>query len=341
MFKTLTKTAVLAAAVAVTAPVTQALADYKPLKGDPTTINFGIISTESTANLKQQWLPFLADMEKKVGMPVKPFFAPDYAGIIEGMRFGKVHVAWFGNKSGMEAVDRSGAEVFAQQVGVDGKQGYYSYIITHKDNTNINSLKDLLKCDKSLNFGIGDPNSTSGFLVPSYYVFAQNGVDPKTCFKTVRNSNHETNFMATANKQVHAAANNSEQWVRSHKKVPEVAKNVKVIWKSPLIPSDPITYRKDLSKEMKAKVKGFFLTYGRFGTPDEIKKARAILGEMQLAPFVDSTNAQLYPIRQLALFKDKIKVQKSKLTSGEKQQKVMTIEKQLATLSVLAENAGK
>ncbi len=318
-----------------------ALADYKPLGGDPKEINFGIISTESTTNLKQQWLPFLADMEKQVGMKVKPFFAPDYAGIIEAMKFGKVHVAWFGNKSGMEAVDRSGAEVFAQQVGVDGKQGYYSHIITHKDNTALNSLKDLLKCDKTLNFGIGDPNSTSGFLVPSYYVFAQNGVDPKSCFKTVRNSNHETNFMATANKQVHAAANNSEQWVRSHKKVPQMAKNVKIIWTSPLIPSDPITYRMDLSKEMKAKVKGFFLTYGRFGTPAAVKKAREILAEMQLSPFVDSTNAQLYPIRQLALFKDKIKIEKSKLSAGERTAKVKMIEGKLKTLAVLAANIGK
>jgi phosphonate transport system substrate-binding protein len=317
-----------------------ALADYKPLDGDPKVINFGIISTESTANLKQQWLPFLADMEKKIGMTVKPFFAPDYAGIIEGMRFGKVHVAWFGNKSGMEAVDRSGAEVFAQQVGVDGKQGYYSHIITHKDNAQLNSLKDLLKCDKSLNFGIGDPNSTSGFLVPSYYVFAQNGVDPKSCFKTVRNSNHETNFMATANKQVHAAANNSEQWVRSHKKVPDHAKNVKIIWTSPLIPSDPITYRKDLSKEIKAKVKGFFLTYGRFGSPEEIKKARDILAGMQLAPFVDSDNTQLYPIRQLALFKDKIKTEKSKMSAADKAKTLKMIDEKLATLGVLAENVG-
>ena len=317
-----------------------AFADYKPLDGDPEVINFGIISTESTANLKQQWLPFLADMEKRIGMPVKPFFAPDYAGIIEAMRFGKVHVAWFGNKSGMEAVDRSGAEVFAQQVGIDGEAGYYSYIITHKDSP-LNSLKDLLKCDKTLNFGMGDPNSTSGFLVPSYYVFAKNGVDPKECFKTVRNSNHETNFMATANKQVDAAANNSEQWVRSHRKAPEAARNVKVIWKSPLIPSDPITYRKDLSRDLKARVKGFFLTYGRFGTPEEIKHARAVLAEMQLAPFADSSNTQLYPIRQLALFKDKVKTQNSSMSDGDKQAKIMMIDKELTTLSVLADNVGK
>jgi phosphonate transport system substrate-binding protein len=337
MIRMMSKAVAIAAGVTL---ATHASADFKPLDGDPKTVNYGIISTESTSNLKEQWLPLLSDMEKAIGVPVKPFFAPDYAGIIEGMRFGKVHIAWFGNKSGMEAVDRSGAEVFAQQVGVDGKQGYYSYVITHKD-SGLKDLKDLLKCDKTLDFGIGDPNSTSGFLVPSYYVFAQNGVDPKTCFKTVRNSNHETNFMATANKQVDAAANNSEQWVRSHQKVPEQAKNVRVIWKSPLIPSDPITYRKDLSKDLKARLQGFFLTYGRFGSPDEITKAKKILAGMQLSPFVASNNTQLYPIRQLALFKDKLKIEKSKMAAAKRAEKVKMIEARLMTLDVLAKNVGK
>ncbi|NQW02155.1 MAG: phosphonate ABC transporter substrate-binding protein [Rhodospirillales bacterium] len=333
-------TAAAVAAVAMTA--TAAQADFKALDGDPKEINFGIISTESTANLKEQWLPFLKDMETATGMTVKPFFAPDYAGIIEGMRFGKVHVAWYGNKSAMEAVDRAGAEVFVQTVRHDGTKGYYSHIITHKDNDKLNNLDDLLKCDKSLDFGIGDPNSTSGFLVPSYYVFALNNVDPKNCFKTVRNANHETNFMATANKQVDAAANNSEQIERSHAKVPDTAKNVKVVWTSPLIPSDPITFRKDLSQDMKANIKGFFLSYGRNGTPAENKKALAILNGMQMAPFVDSSNAQLYPIRQLALFKDKLKAENNaKMSAAEKTATVKGIDTQLATLEVLSANIGK
>ena len=65
-------------------------------------LNFGIISTESQQNLKPQWTPFLQDMEKKLGVKVNAFFAPDYAGIIQGMRFNKVDIAWYGNLSAME-----------------------------------------------------------------------------------------------------------------------------------------------------------------------------------------------------------------------------------------------
>ena len=80
------------------------------------TITFGIISTESSQNLRSVWEPFLADMSKQTGYEVKAFFAPDYAGVIQGMRFDKVDLAWYGNKSAMEAVDRAGGEIFAQTV---------------------------------------------------------------------------------------------------------------------------------------------------------------------------------------------------------------------------------
>lgn len=318
--------------------VANAETKYKPLEGDPKELVFGIISTESTSNLKQQWLPLMADMEKTLGMKVNAFFAPDYAGVIEAMRFGKVHLAWFGNKSGMEAVDRSGGEVFAQTSKANGSQGYYSHIITHVDNKNINKLEDIFKCDKSLNFGIGDPNSTSGFLVPSYYVFAQNNVDPKECFKTVRNANHETNLMATANKQVHIAANNSEQIGRSKLKAPKAAANVKVIWTSPLIPSDPIVYRKDLSKEMKSQIKAFFLGYGRIGDKEAARKVLAGISDGQ-GLFMESNNTQLYPIRQLALFKNKLKIEKNgEMNATEKAKRLEKINARLSDLAILVDN---
>ena len=63
-------------------------------------INFGIMSTESSQNLKSIWQPFLDDMHKKTGLTINATFASDYAGLIQGMRFNKVDVAWLGNKAG-------------------------------------------------------------------------------------------------------------------------------------------------------------------------------------------------------------------------------------------------
>src|SRR3974390_2264164 len=101
--------------------------------GPAAEINFGIISTEASVNQKKNWEPFVEAMSKATGLKIRAFYASDYAGVIEAMRFNKVQVAWFGNKSAMEAVDRSNGEVFAQTVTKDGSEGYYSHIIVNTD----------------------------------------------------------------------------------------------------------------------------------------------------------------------------------------------------------------
>ena len=293
----------------------------------PKEINFGIISTESTQNLKQDWGVLLEDMQKRVGIKVSAFFAPDYAGIIEAQRFNKVQVAWYGNKSGMEAADRANAEVFAQQLAEDGSTGYWSYLIVHRDSP-LNSIEDVKREAKNLALGYGDPNSTSGFLVPGYYAMAQNGLDPKTSFKLMRSANHETNLISVASKQVDVATNNNESFEKFARRNPDKAKEIKVIWKSPLIPSDPMMYRKDLNPDLKARIRNFFVTYG--GNERE----RAALKKIGIGGFRASDDNQLLPIRQLELFKTKLAIERDeRMPAAEKQAKLDGINRKLAALN--------
>ncbi len=285
-------------------------------------INFGIIATEASSNLKKTWEPFLAEMGKKLGLKVNGFYASDYAGVIEAMRFNKVQLAWYGNKSAMEAVDRANGEIFVQSVDKDGNPGYWSHIIVHKDSP-FQKLEDVLKCDKTLDFGIGDPNSTSGFLVPTTFVFSAKSIDPKACFKTVRAANHEANALAVANKLVNAAANNNENLNRLKKTAPEKAAQIRVIWTSPLIPSDPLVWRKDLADATKSKLLDFFLTYG---TKDEAEKK--ILAELGWAPFKKSDNNQLLPIRQMEINRSILKVKADdKLAEADKKSQLAALQK--------------
>ena len=291
-------------------------------------INFGIISTEATQNLKADWQPLIDDMIKQTGMKVTAFFAPDYAGIIEGMRFNKVQVAWLGNKSAMEAVDRSNGEVFAQMVNADGTQGYYSHLIVHKDST-INTLDDVLKNGKSFSFGNGDPNSTSGFLVPGFYVFAKNKVDTKSFFRVVRSANHETNALAVANKQVDIATNNSENLDKIKDRQPEKFKDIRIVWTSPLIPLDPLVLHKELPAAAKEKIKTFFYNYGK----TDAREKEILMKISKLSGFKASTNAQLTPIRELDLFGKRNKIESdTTIAAVDRTRQLAEIDKQLASL---------
>lgn len=291
-------------------------------------LNFGIIATEKAGALKQMWEPFLEDMTKSVGIKINGFYATDYAGIIEAQRFNKVHIAWYGNKAAIDAVDRAQGEVFAQFVDLDGTPGYYSYLITHKDSS-IKTLDQVLKNGKDYTFGIGDPSSTSGTLVPSYYVFTLNNLDPKTHFKVMRSSNHEGNFLAVLNKQVDVATSNSEMTEKMKEKSPEKLEQIRIIWTSPLIPRDPLVWRKDLPSDVKRKVQDFVTSYGKNEREKEILK-----NMYRLAGFKASTDAQLIPIRQLELFKDRKKIEADEnINSSEKKTKLDEIDAKLSALA--------
>jgi len=293
----------------------------------PTEINFGFISTESSTNLKTAWQPLLEDLQKATGIKVNAFFATDYAGIIEAMRFNKVQVAWMGNKSGMEAVDRASGEVFAKTVGKDGNEGYYSLLVVHKDSP-LNSLDDVVKQRASLTLGFGDPNSTSGTAVPGLYAFGQNGVDPIKDFKRTVRANHETNLLAVVNKQVDVATNNTENWDRFKTTNPDKIGQLHEIWRSPLIPSDPLVWRKDLPDATKRQVRDFLLTYGREA------REQQILQTIGYSAFRPSSNTQLVPIRQIELARERSKVEGDASMAGdERSRKLNDIDTRMAELS--------
>ena len=244
------------------------------------------------------------------------------------MRFNKIQVAWYGNKSAMEAVDRANGEIFAQVGYKDGSWGYHGLLITHKDSP-YRSLDDVLKNAKGIDFGIGDPNSTSGFLVPTYYIFAQNNVDHRTAFKTVRSGSHGANIQAVLAKQLDVATNNTEDMGKLEAAKPELFQQLRIIWRSPLIPSDPFVWRKDLDPAVKAKLKSFVLGYAKNDAAE-----KAILNNIyNYDGFRESNNDQLIPIRQLELFRDRRKVEgDEKLSADERAKQIAEIDRKLAAL---------
>lgn len=296
-------------------------------------INFGIISTESQAHQKPIWEPFIEAMSAEFGIPVKAFYATQYAGVIAAMAVGKVDLAWFGGKSYIEAAARANAEAFALTVADDGSKGYYSHLITNVDNPWVKDInldkekgyKYVLENASKLTFAFNDPNSTSGFLVPDYYIFAQNNINPKEEFKRlIFAGNHEAAALAVANNRVDVATSNDKALSRLEKINPAAWKKIKVIWTSPEIPSDPIAYRQDLPPGVKENIRDFFYSY----------KDKAVLKPLEWSGFEQADDSRWNTIRELELAKQILEVENNKNLSIEnKQQQIDELNKQLDALS--------
>lgn len=266
----------------------------------PQALTFSIVSTENPQTQMQEWGPFLQEMEKAVGVPVKPFFGSNYTAAIEAMRFKQSDLGWFTNNSGLEAVRRAGGEVFARTSKPNGPDGYQAVIIVQKGHGL--TLEKLLKCDRTLNFGMGDAKSTSGTLAPMAYLFSPRGIEPAKCFKTVRSANAESNLFAVGSGVLDAATDNTNSMSRMAALDTPIARktlaNLDVIWRSPTIPEDPMIWRADLDPAMKAKISQFIFSYGVGDTP-EARRQREILARIQIGPFKKADNSHLISVREI------------------------------------------
>src|SRR6201996_7724491 len=265
-----------------------------------TTLPFSIVSTEATQTQMQEWGPFLKDMQAATGLTVKPFFGSNYSALIEAMRFKQTDLGWFTNQSGLEAVRRAGGEVFARTTHPNGHDGYQGVIIVKKGSGV--TLDQLLKCDHTMDFGMGDAKSTSGTLAPNTYLFGPRGIDPAKCFKTVRSASAEANLYAVGGGVLPAATDNTRSMDRLAAIGTDQSKkaldSLQVIWTSPTIPEDPMVWRADLDPAVKKKVADFIFSYG-VGDSDEAKRQRAILERIQPGPFKHADNSHLLPVREM------------------------------------------
>ena len=267
-------------------------------------LKFSIVAPESASSLEAFWKPIIADMEKSTGLKIVPFFGANYTALVEALRFKQTHFGWFTNFSGLEAVRRAGGEVFARTFDPSGDDGYTSVVIVPAKSKT--TLEDVLKCGKTLNFGIGDAKSTSGTLAPKTYLFSPHDIDVNDCFKTVKSANHNANLLGVANGVLDVATGNSTSMRLNRERdkelaakgQPTVVDKVRVIWTSPRLPEDPIIWRKDLDPAVKEKLRQFFLTYAQGESP-EADRQRALLSKISIGGFKPADDSHLLPVREM------------------------------------------
>lgn len=243
------------AAFAVITLVNSALA--MPPADWPRKLVLGIVPTDSSANITERWDNLVKYLEKRLAVPIEVKVATDYAGVITGMQFKHVDFAYFGPKSYVEAAARANADCFAIEVGQDGTNGYYGYIITKKGSP-LKTVADL----KGKVWAFVDPNSTSGTLVPMVYFMNELKIDPEKYFsKVIYAGSHEASMMAVKAGRIDGASTNDLDMARGNGKLWNKEKDFEIIWTSPLIPGSLMAYRKDLAPTLKKALAEGFLAY--------------------------------------------------------------------------------
>lgn len=259
-------TAALAATLAVGLAATAQAQSYKDSVKE---FRVGLLGGENTSARLARYDEFQKLLQAKLGIPVKLFPASDYAGVMQGIAAGQLEAAEFGASGFAGAyLDCKCLEPIVVPQENDGSTYYYSVILTRAD-SGIKSLADM----RGHSLAWADPNSTSGYLIPSSTLKSQ-GIDltPGKYFSTLGFSGgHEQGVVAVLNKQYDAAATwtsgqgdpavgYSRGNLRSmvDKKMLKMS-DIRVLWQSGKIPNGPWAVRTAIPADLKATFTSFLL----------------------------------------------------------------------------------
>ncbi|KIC16358.1 MULTISPECIES: phosphonate ABC transporter substrate-binding protein [unclassified Leisingera] len=251
--------AAVLATTALTAPV--AAEEIKEFR-------IGILGGENAQDRLSKQECLREQTEELLGVETKLFAPADYNGVIQGLLGGTIDMAWLGASGYAKTYlsDPEAVEPVLVKVNTDGSYGYYSIGFARKD-SGVETLEDL----KGKTFGFGDPNSTSGYLIPSIEIPQVTGatMDSGDYFGEVKfTGGHEQTIVAVANGDVDGGvswADGLGEWedgynsgaLRRAVDAGLVDMNDMVeIWKSAPIPEGPFVLRTELPEDVKVKMTG-------------------------------------------------------------------------------------
>ena len=271
---------IFVALLAVVAGCSHGSRDTRPI------LRLSMIPTTDPGKIVRESQPFVEYIEKQTGAKVDLTIPTNYAAVVEAIANDRVDIAYLGGFTFVQASARAGVIPLVQR---ESDQAFHSLFIT-QPKSRIHSLKDL----KGHSFAFGDVNSTSGHLMPAYFM-QQNGVDPSVIDKAIYTGGHDATALAVANGKVDAGAMDEQIYGRMVKDGKLSESQVRVFYTTPPFFDYVWAARKDLDPAVAQKFANAMLALDA-GTAEQ----QPILTLLNAKKYVKAENSSYDPLRQAA-----------------------------------------
>jgi phosphonate transport system substrate-binding protein len=262
-------------------------------------VGFGSVSTENQAATEARFKDVARAFKERTGVEMRIYTASDYAGTVQALTAGQIHMGQLGASAYASAwIDSQGAvEPLVTNRELDGALGYHSILIVKADSP-YKKLEDL----KGKTLAWADPNSTSGYLIPLVSLRGA-GIEPENYFgRTLFSGGHEQSVLGVINGQFDSAFTWSSKGHNAGQIRAMVDRGVlkmdqfRVVWESPLIPNPVIVVRKDMPEDMKRELRQFWVDLVKTDPQLAVAAARG-----KTSGFVPVTHEMYKPVLDAAL----------------------------------------
>ena len=289
MTLTLTRWAIVAIVAGLTI-VTGATLAQTPAPAP--TLYFSAIPDEDETKLTTRFNKVAAYLSKELGLPVQYIPLKSYPASVTAFKNDQIQLAWFGGLTGVQAQRAvPGSQAIAQ--GAEDKN-FVTYFIANAT-AGIEAGPDLSKAIAGKTFTFGAKTSTSGRLMPEFYLRKIFGKSPDEVFSKVGYSGDHTKTVELVQSGAFDAGavnfSSFDAMVKDGKADPA---KVKIIWKTPSYPDYNWTIRGDVDKRFGA------------GMLDKVRAAilgmkdPALLEAFPRSAFIPAQNSDYAPIEDTA-----------------------------------------
>lgn len=255
------------------------------------TLYFTAIPDEDETRLQERFSKVAEYLAGELDVEVAFIPVKSYAASVTAFRNNQVQLAWFGGLSGVQARERvAGSRAIAQ--GVEDI-GFYNYFIAHHS-TGLEPADELSEDVRGKTFTFGSRGSTSGRLMPEYYIRDRFNEAPNQVFSRVGYSGNHTRTIALVESGAYeVGALNFSVWDKMVEEGEIDTDKVQVIWKSPAFPNYQWTIRGDVDER-----------FGE-GFTDRVQQALLDMDDQDLLAsfprerFIEVDNEAYEPIRNV------------------------------------------
>lgn len=208
------------------------------------TIRFTAIPDQDTARLEERFGRVAEYLGQKVGIPFTYVPVKSYGASVQAFKNDEVQMAWFGGLSGVQArLAVQGSRAIAQG---EEDQHFVTYFIAHSS-TGLQAGNKLPEEIIGKTFTFGSKGSTSGRLMPEYFLTKRFNKSPDELFSTVGFSgDHSKTIALVQSGSYQLGAVNFKVWEKELQQGTIDPAKVRVIWKTPEYPDYNWTVRGDV-----------------------------------------------------------------------------------------------
>jgi len=252
-------------------------------------LTIGLIPEQNVFKQVERYKFLREYIERKAGMKIKFTVLPRYGNIIDRFKADKMDGAFFGSFTGAMAIEKLGVEPIARPVNLDGTSTYKGYIFVRKD-SNIKNIADM----KGKRLVLVEKATTAGYVFPIAY-FKKHGINIDAYFKEhYFAGSHDAAINAVLEGKADIGCAKHSMFDRMERSNPGIKNKLLIIAESPEVPSNGLCVRKNLSAEVKKRLRDVLLGM------DKDAEGREVLKKFEAVRFVSTSKEDYKPVFDIA-----------------------------------------